>query len=159
VVRRVREDARVFVTHGVVEDEHSLALQGTQTQVQAGPTEQRPELGLEALETRVRHDGFLVDQVPLERGENFLIGDVDGLQDHEPAQDEFFRWQQLTEKVDVDVAALKRLLDGIRERRYGLDWFDLHEARIELQLEVAFECRRRIHGGEDDGNLLDAKLD
>ena len=98
VVRRVRVDAGVIVAHGVVQHEHAVALDRGQAQVQAGPAEQRPELGLEALEPRARHDRLLVDQVALERREHLLVRHVDGLERHESAQRDLLRGQEVAEQ-------------------------------------------------------------
>ena len=146
------------MARGVVEDEHPVALHGGQAQVQSRSAEQCPQLRLQALEAGTRHDGFLVDEVPLERGEDFLVGDVDGLQDHEAAQHELFRRKHFAEKIDVEVAGLEPPPKRIRERRHRTDGLDLHEAPVEQHLEVPVQLRGGIFSGEDDGGL-DAQAD
>ena len=153
VVGGAGEDARLLMARGVVQDEDAVSLHGRETEAQLGAPEERPELRLQPLEVRVRHDRILVDEIALERGQHLLVGDVHGLHDHEAAQHEPLGRQELEEQITVDGAGLQALPRRLRERRLRPDQLDPHEAPVELQPEVLIQPRRGIGGREDHGDV------
>jgi hypothetical protein len=153
VMSGVGEDARPLVARRVVQDQHAVSLHRREAEAQIGPPEERPELGLQPLEVGVRDDRVLVDEVPLEGGQDLLIGDVHRLDDHEAAQHEAVGGQEVAKKIRLDESGLQPLPQRIRERRSGSDDVDLHEAPVELQAEVLLEAGGGLGGREDDRDV------
>ena len=149
VVRGVGEDARLLVAGGVVQHEHAVALHRREPEAQTRPPEEGAQLGLQSLELRVRHDRVPVDEVPLERGEHLLIGDVHRLHDHEAAQHEALRGQEATQVVGVEAAGLQPLPRGLGQRRLGPRDLHVHETPVELQPEVPVQPGLEVGDGED----------
>ena len=157
VVARIGEDAGVLALGAVVEDEHLVAVEGGQPEAQLGPPEERPELVLERLEARVRDDRLLVDQIALERGQHFLVRDLDRPEDRESPEHEAVGRQDFTEHRRLEEFAVQPPPHRVGQRRHGADGLHLDEPPVELHLEVAVEAGVRVGGGEDQ-RIVDVEL-
>src|SRR5437867_6982406 len=149
VVHGIGEDARALDARAVVQEQHAVAVERGQPQPQLGATEERAQPLLQRDEAVRRYDGLAVDQVALEGGKDFLIGDLERLQERHAAEHEAFGRQDrrqvgLVEEIRLDVLA--DALGQWRQRALGLD---LHELPVEEQAEVAVQARGLVGDGED----------
>ena len=111
--------------------------------------EQGPQLILQLHEARVRDDGLLVDQVALDRGEHLLVRHVGRLHHREAGEAHAAGGDQGLEALQVHRLrgeALAHLVGEGRERAQGLH---VHEATLELDLEVAIQPGLGLRHGQD----------
>ncbi len=158
VMPGVGEDTGVLALGAIVEDEHLVAVERRQPEAQLGPPEEGPQLVLQRLEARVRDDRLLVDQVALERGQHFLVRDLDGPEDRESPEHEAVGRQHLAEQLGVEELAVQPPPHLVGQHRDGADGLHLDEPPVEVHLEVAIEAGVGVGGGEDQ-RIVDVELD
>ncbi len=154
----VGEDARLIRAGTMVEIEHTVALDGGQTELQLGTAKENAQLVLQGLKARAGDDRLPVDEITLERGEHLVVGHVERPEHGESGNHELVGRNDRVKGRSLE----QRLADPFRcIRRQG--WHrppraHLDEARIEGQLEMALESHQRPGDGEHDG-IVEAELD
>ncbi len=149
LMHRVGEDARMLEARPEIEQQDPVALDRGEPQLDFRPLEQGPELGLELPEAIRRHDGLLVDEVPLEGGQHLLVGHFDGADDGEPADQEFLGGQHLYQGGRISEERPDPLPRVRRQRRRLPLHVDIEEAAIEEKLVVALEPRLGVGHDRD----------
>jgi hypothetical protein len=154
---RIREDARVLEAGAEVEEQHPVALDRRQPQLDFRPPQQRPDLLLERPELLAGDDRLFVDQVPLDGRQHLLLGDLKGADDREAADHELLGRQQCHQGGGIRDLRAQALAHLGRQHRRLAHHVHLQEAAVEQQLEVAVEpCLRVRHDG--DPRVIDTDI-
>ena len=80
IVLRVRIDAMVGDLGFTIEQPDLLTLPGSQTEAQFRPSEQGPQLGLQAVEAGRGNERFALNEIAFQRRQDLLVRDFQGVE-------------------------------------------------------------------------------
>ncbi len=146
------------MTRAVVEQQHTVAVDGGQTQQQFRAAEQGAQPVLQPEKAFVGDDRFPVDEVALEGRQHLLVGHLHRPEDREPADEELLGRQGLTQPDRIEQVRVQMLAHLVAERRDAVPGHHLLESPIEKHPEMALEAGVGI-GHCADQRVIDIHLD
>src|SRR5262249_27085830 len=78
----------------IIEEPDLLALQGGETKAQLWSSEQRAQLGLQAVEAGGGNERFAINEITFDRRQDLLIRDFQRMQYNKPTKNKKFRGEE-----------------------------------------------------------------